>query len=133
MSNEKTGNRARRGRPSAKASGHKRAKAARSTDAHSPRKPLPTPSTQRWSQQVTAGSDALDLENHVFQSGSAVHIARSLKHSADVSKRRKGTSYQSAMSMLNFYINRAGHQLPARRKAVLERAKQELRKAYGRA
>ncbi len=90
-------------------------------------------STRKWSAGVNERSDALDLERSVFKSGSARHIARSLKRSAEASKRRKGTPYQSAMSMLNFYINRGGRNLPARRKHTLERAKVELRKAFGRA
>lgn len=77
-------------------------------------------------------SDALDLEPRVFKSASAAHIARSLKRSAERSRRRKGTPFQSAMSMLNFFINRGGAGLGAGRKAVLERAKQELRKAFHR-
>ncbi len=85
-----------------------------------------------WSAEVTERSDALDLEPSVFTSRSARHIAQSLKRSAEASTRRKGTPYQSAMSMLNFYINRAGKNLPASRKAILERAKPELRKAFGR-
>jgi hypothetical protein len=86
----------------------------------------------RWSAQVMRHSDALDLEPSVFKSGSAVHIARSLKRSAERSTRRKGTPFQSAMSMLNFFINRGGAGLGSRRKAVLEQAKTELRKAFHR-
>jgi hypothetical protein len=78
-------------------------------------------------------SDALDLEQGVFKMNSPEKIAASLKHSAEDSHRKKGTPYQSAMSMLNFYINRAGRQLSAGRKRVLERAKKELRKVFGRA
>jgi len=81
---------------------------------------------------VTRQSDALDLEPHVFTLGDPHEIAASLKRSAQVSKRRKGTPYQSAMSMLTFYINRAGRGLPARQREVLEQAKAELRKAFGR-
>jgi hypothetical protein len=87
---------------------------------------------RRWSAAVTRHSDALDLEHAVFKRRSAKAIAASLKRSAEASHRRKGTPYQSAMSMLTFYINRAGHDLPAERKRVLERAKSELRKAFGR-
>jgi hypothetical protein len=68
----------------------------------------------------------------VFRSESAEHIANSLKRPAERSTRRKGTPYQSAMSMLNFYVNRAGSTLPPRRKATLERAKRALRRAFGR-
>jgi len=81
---------------------------------------------------VTRQSDALDLEPDVFTLGDPHEIAASLKRSAQVSKRRKGTPYQSAMSMLTFYINRAGRGLPARQREVLEQAKAELRKAFGR-
>jgi len=87
---------------------------------------------QKWSAGVTAHSDALDLEPAIFRSSSPQRIARSLKKSAEASRRRKTTPYQSAMSMLNFYINRAGANLPAHRKDTLERAKSELRKAFGR-
>jgi hypothetical protein len=77
-------------------------------------------------------SDALDLERGVFKKSSPRRIALSLKRSAEASKRRKGTPYQSAMSMLNFYINRAGRTLSARQKEVLTRAKDELRKIFDR-
>jgi hypothetical protein len=87
---------------------------------------------RKWSAKVMERSDALDLEDSVFKSRSARHIAQSLKRSAEASKRRKGTPYQSAMSMLNFYINRGGRNLPKSRKAILERAKPELRKAFHR-
>src|SRR5205809_409236 len=86
-----------------------------------------------WSAEVTRRSKGLDLEPAGFRKSSAKAIAQSLKRSAERSRRRKGTAYQSAMSMLNFYVNRAGSQLPPRRRAVLERAKDELRRLYGRA
>jgi len=86
---------------------------------------------QRWSAEVTKHSDALDLERDVFRSKDSCKIARSLKHSAEHSNRRKGTPYQSAMSMLNFYINRAGKNLSAKQKRILENAKQELRDVFG--
>ena len=86
----------------------------------------------RWSQRVTENSDALDLEPRVFTWKDPRRIARSLKRSAERSTRRKGSPLQSAMSMLNFYINRAGRKLPATRKRVLERAKDELRRLYHR-
>jgi hypothetical protein len=89
--------------------------------------------TSRWSARVTKHSDALDLKKSVFTSGDPHRIALSLKRFAEHSKRRKGTPYQSAMSMLNFCINRAGRGLPQRKLRVLERAKGELRKAIGRA
>lgn len=85
-----------------------------------------------WSAEVMRRSDALDLEDKVFKSSDPRRIAVSLKHSAEVSRRRKGTPFQSAMSMLNFYLNRAGRNLPADRKEVLRRAKDELRTAFGR-
>ena len=77
-------------------------------------------------------SDALDLERGVFTKATARQIATSLKRSAMRRTRRKGTPYQSAMSMLNFHINRAGKGLTAKQKARLERAKGELRKLFGR-
>jgi hypothetical protein len=86
---------------------------------------------KRWSQAVTAKSNALVLDQGVFALKSPVAIASSLKRSADRSTRRKSTSYQSAMSMLNFYINRAGKKLPEKRLQLLEKAKTELRKLYG--
>lgn len=89
-------------------------------------------SGKRWSQRVTEKSDALDLEGGVFTQKDPKKIARSLKRSAERSKRRKAEPYRSAMSMLTFYINRAGKELPAGQKKRLERAKDELRKAFGR-
>jgi hypothetical protein len=89
--------------------------------------------TGRWSARVTQRSDALDLESKIFKSRDPHRIALSLKRSAERSKRRKGTPFQSAMSMLTFYINRAGKALPARDKRLLERAKGELRAVFGRA
>ena len=88
--------------------------------------------SKRWSAGVTRHSNALDLDPGVFKHGDPHEVALSLKRSAEASKRRKGTPYQSAMSMLTFYINRAGKDLPKRKKHVLERAKDELRKAFGR-
>jgi Protein of unknown function (DUF3175) len=87
---------------------------------------------RRWSAEVTKRSDALDLETDVFKGKNPHRIAQSLKRSAERSKRRKGTPYQSAMSMLNFYINRAGKNLPKKQKQILERAKHELREVFGR-
>jgi hypothetical protein len=87
----------------------------------------------QWSRQVAERSDALDLQPGVFTSNDPRRIARSLKRSAQRSTRRKAKPFQSAMSMLNLYINRAGRTLPARKRRVLERAKQELRVAFGRA
>ncbi len=87
---------------------------------------------KRWSRRVTETSNALDLEGGVFSLRSPAAIARSLKRSADKSRRRKSNSYRSAMSMLAFYINRAGKSLPAAQKKRLQRAKDELRALYGR-
>ena len=81
---------------------------------------------------MTKHSDALDLERDVFKSKDPRKIALSLKGSAQRSERRKGTPYQSAMSMLNFYVNRAGKNLPKTRKQTLERARDELREVFGR-
>jgi len=91
------------------------------------------PSRRRWSARVTQRSDALDLDNKVFVQRDPKRIARSLKRSAERSKRRKGSPLQSAMSMLNFYINRAGRNLPAAQKKKLAAAKDELRRLFGRA
>lgn len=85
-----------------------------------------------WSGKVTQNSRALALEEGVFTWKSPRRIAESLKYSADRSRARRGSSYQSAMSMLTFYINRAGKNLSPRQRAVLERAKDELRRLYGR-
>jgi hypothetical protein len=86
---------------------------------------------RRWSQQVTEHSNALDLEEGVFSLHDPCAIALSLKRSADASTRRKTSPFRSAMSMLNFYINRAGKNLPAEQHATLEQAKEELRQLYG--
>lgn len=88
--------------------------------------------SRKWSKKVNETSDALDLEEGVFKGNDPEKIARSLKRSATRSKRKKGTPYQSAMSMLNFYINRGGHNLSASQKEVLEKSKDELRKLFGR-
>ena len=85
-----------------------------------------------WSNEVTRESRSLDLEAGVFTLRSPREVALSLKRSAERSRRRKGTAYQSAMAMLTFYINRAGKSLPAAQRRVLTRAKTELRKAFGR-
>jgi len=87
---------------------------------------------KRWSARVTRESDALDLQHGVFAKRDPKAIARSLKRSAKHSQRRKANPYRSALSMLTFYINRAGKNLPASRKKVLQRAKDELRHAFGR-
>jgi hypothetical protein len=103
--------------------------AARKRKAKTPaRKAAPK---KRWSATVTRESHALSLEDGVFNKRSARAVAASLKRSADASQQRKSSPYQSAMSMLTFYINRAGKDLPASRKRVLENAKDELRALYG--
>ncbi len=91
-----------------------------------------TRTTQKWSQEVTEHSDALDLEQGVFKQKDPKRIAESLKESAEHSKRRKSSPFRSAMSMLTFYINRAGAQLPKEEKKRLEKAKDELRDLYPR-
>jgi putative cell wall-binding protein len=85
-----------------------------------------------WSKDVTENSNALDLESNVFAKSDPRAIARSLKRSAEQSKRRKSSPYRSAMSMLTFYINRAGKNLPKKQLRVLEKAKDELRHEFGR-
>ena len=87
-------------------------------------------SKKYWSGYVTKHSFALDLEEGVFTWNNPQKIAKSLKKSAEASLNRKGTPFQSAMSMLNFYINRAGKNLKPQRKRILERAKIELRKLF---
>jgi Protein of unknown function (DUF3175) len=88
--------------------------------------------TRYWSGRVTRESDALDLEGGVFKGHDPGRIAASLKRSAERSRRRKSDPYRSAISMLSFYINRAGKNLPAARRRVLEKAKTELRRQFGR-
>jgi hypothetical protein len=85
-----------------------------------------------WSAQVTKESDALDQAPSVFKLNDPGRIAASLKRSAQRSHRRKSDPYRSAMSMLTFYINRAGWNLPSRRRKVLEKAKDKLRQQFGR-
>jgi hypothetical protein len=91
-----------------------------------------TQQTHKWSGEVTENSDALDLEQDVFKSDDPEEIARSLKRSAEHSERRKSAPFRSAMSMLTFYINRAGKNLPAARRKTLEAAKGALRRVFGR-
>ncbi|HEX7933153.1 MAG TPA: DUF3175 domain-containing protein [Paraburkholderia sp.] len=108
----------------ARAHAAQHAKSARKGSGKSPRK---------WSHHVMETSDAMDIERDIFKTGTAEEIAQSLKQSSTKSRRRKGTPYQSAMSMLNFYVNRAGRNLPKTRRATLEQAKRKLREAFGRA
>lgn len=86
---------------------------------------------KKWSGKVTKKSNALDLEEGVFTWQDSKKIAKSLKNSAEISTRRKATPFQSAMNMLSFYINRAGGNLSPKQKSVLEKAKEELRKLFG--
>jgi hypothetical protein len=97
-----------------------------------PRKARFGTQSRYWSAAVTKHSNALDLERNIFAKKSPREIALSLKRSAEASKRRKGTPFQSAMSMLNFYMNRAGRKLSPTRRQVLERAKTELRAVFER-
>ena len=91
-----------------------------------------TKTKQKWSADVTEHSDAMDLQDHIFKSDDPREIAASIKRSAEHSHRRKAEPFQSAMSMLTFYINRAGDNLGEKEREVLEQAKLELRKAFGR-
>jgi hypothetical protein len=86
---------------------------------------------RRWSREVTEHSNALTLDSGVFTWTDPKRIAASLKRSAERSRRRKADPFRSALSMLTFYINRAGSNLPAARKKTLMRAKDELRKQFG--
>src|SRR5690349_6545628 len=104
----------------------------RKSRASTARRPKTQRGGRRWSARVTRESDALDLKKGVFSLKNPRAIARSLERSAEHSKRRKADPSRSALSMLAFYINRAGRNLPASRKKVLQRAKGELRHAFGR-
>ena len=92
--------------------------------------PAKRATSRRWSARVTKESDALDLKRGVFTGRDPKRIAASLKRSAERSHRRKADPYRSALSMLTFYINRAGKNLPADRRKVLEQAKTELKKVF---
>ena len=107
-------------------------KSARKTGTHHGRSTRKQ-RTRYWSGRVTRESDALALDRGVFTWSDPKRIAASLKRSAQQSKRRKADPYRSAMSMLTFYLNRGGKNLPQSRKRVLERAKMELRHQFGRA
>jgi hypothetical protein len=120
----------------AKAARTSKAKSARkATRSHPGRKSArkPARSARRWSQRVTETSDALDLQHGVFKLRDPKKIAASLKRSAERSKRRKTSPYRSALSMLIFYINRAGKNLPATQRKVLDRAKDELKSQFHKA
>ena len=111
-----------------------RRKTARSETASSRKRRSGSRSgARKWSGRVTRESNALDLDKGVFKLGSSKRIAASLKRSAERSRRRKADAYRSALSMLTFYINRAGRNLPASRKRTLNKAKDELRVQFGRA
>lgn len=88
---------------------------------------------RRWSQKVTEHSNALDLKRDIFTLRDPAKIASSLKESAEQSRRRKSTPFRSAMSMLTFYINRAGKELDPQQRKILEKAKDELRLQFGKA
>jgi hypothetical protein len=105
---------------------------ARKTATVKRRKPAGAGSSRRWSGRVTRESNALDLKGGVFSLADPKKIAASLKRSAERSHRRKAEPYRSALSMLVFYINRAGKNLPAARRKKLERAKVELKQLFGR-
>ncbi|WP_063692758.1 DUF3175 domain-containing protein [Bradyrhizobium stylosanthis] len=113
---------------SRKTAAGRKTSARRSTARKSTKRAAP----RRWSQRVTKESDALDLKQGVFKLTSAKKIAASLKRSAEHSARRKTGAYRSALSMLTFYINRAGKTLPKTQRTRLERAKVELKRAFGR-
>ncbi|TME20654.1 MAG: DUF3175 domain-containing protein [Chloroflexi bacterium] len=91
---------------------------------------MATKRKERWSREVTEKSNALDLEKEVFAEDDPHRIALSLKRSAEHSERRKSSPYRSAMSMLTFYLNRAGRSLSQRRRERLEAAKDELRRVF---
>jgi Protein of unknown function (DUF3175) len=91
-----------------------------------------TKSSSRWSGDVTEHSDALNVEPDIFKAADPDTIAKSLKHSAEVSSKRKSSPYRSAMSMLTFYINRGGKNLSERRRRTLEQAKTSLRRMFQR-
>jgi len=109
----------------------KRKTAKRKTSKKAPAR-KPTGRARKWSAHVTETSHALTLREKLFQSRDPEAIAASLKRSAVRSRQRKGTPLQSAMSMLNFYINRAGKNLPATRRRTLNAAKRKLREQFGR-
>ena len=102
------------------------------TSRRSARTPARKTRSGKWSAKVTETSDAMDLEEGVFESDSPRRIAASVKRSAERSHRRKSRPFRSAMSMLNFYINRAGRNLPTSRRKILEKAKGQLRRLFGR-
>lgn len=112
---------------SRKTAARRKTRAKHSTARKSSKRDAP----KRWSQRVTKESDALDLKHGVFKQESPKKIATSLKRSAEHSSRRKAGAYRSALSMLIFYINRAGKTLPKTQRSRLEKAKVELKRAFG--
>ena len=114
------------------AKGNARRTSTTATKRHASTAALAKRRAKKWSAGVMAHSDAMDLESGVFKSRSAKQVALSLKRSAEASHRRKSTPFRSAMSMLNFEINRGGKNLSAERLRVLNRAKVELRKVFHR-
>jgi hypothetical protein len=123
----KTARKTASGKASRKPAGRK----AKTTARKSPAK-RKAAAPKRWSQRVTEQSDALDLKRGVFTLRDPKRIAASLKRSAERSSRRKTSAYRSALSMLTFYVNRAGKTLPKTQRNRLERAKDELKKQFGR-
>jgi Protein of unknown function (DUF3175) len=115
----------------AKKAAARKAGSARRTSARKSSKES-SASPQRWSQRATRESDALDLKHGVFKLRDPKKIAASLKRSAEHSSRRKAGAYRSALSMLTFYINRAGKTLPKTQRDRLQRAKTELKRQFGR-
>jgi hypothetical protein len=118
----------------AKKSAPKKKAAAKKSTAKksSVKKPAKKAAPKRWSKKVTETSNAMDLQKDVFKQKDPKRIAESVKQSAEKSKRKKAGPFQSAMSMINFYENRAGDNLSAAQKKVLDQSKNELRKLYGR-
>ena len=132
-----TSKRSTKASPAKKTAAHastrsKSGRPARQRHAHAAAASKTRDTKKYWSHHVMETSDAMDIQKDIFKTGTADEIARSLKHSSTTSKRRKGSPFQSAMSMLNFYINRAGRNLPKTRKNTLQQAKRKLREAFGR-
>src|SRR5690348_6888661 len=115
-----------------KSTAAKKASPKKSTHKSSLNKSAKKSAPKKWSKKVSETSDAMDLEKNIFQSKDPKKIASSVKRSAEKSKRKKAGPFQSAMSMINFYENRAGKNLPASQKKVLDESKNELRKSFGR-
>jgi hypothetical protein len=119
-------------RKAARKSPSRAKRATKAVKRAAPRKSAATKKPSRWSQRVTKQSDALDLKRGVFTLTDPKKIAASLKRSAEHSSRRKAGAYRSALSMLTFYINRAGKTLPKTQRDRLQRAKTELKHQFGR-